>query len=435
MQYPCIGDGSVIGLCCEMVLVHSTRLLSLSFPGSGPGTGYVKRPTNRATSICLTRLSPDSYAQGPGRSSINKLPRAMVAPFLLLALTLPVPRPTPCDVSGPKGNAAATAVNAFAIDLYGQIRKPQGNLIFSPYSISMALALAYTGARGRTESQMAQALHFNVEKAKLDEAFRDLNGQILSAGNGKAVEINVANALWAEKSYTFKKDYLEAVQTTYQGDLRKLDFFNGPQAATKTINSWVEERTNHKIRDLIPPGIVTKDTSLVLTNAIFFKGRWQSGFEERATKRRPFVLLDRKEIQVPMMSRLALFRYTEKSGLQVLEMPYKSGDLSMVILLPSIETRLENFELSITFDQLDRLLGSLTPSKVWVNLPRFTMTSTLTLRSALTELGMIDAFFPTKADFSGMTGNRDLYIEQGIHKAFVKVNERGTEAAAATSVI
>lgn len=387
---------------------------------------------------------------------------AFLCSILVLALLVPVT--APCAAPMPEKEAAAKAVNAFGIDLYRQIRKPEGNLIFSPYSISACLAMAYAGARGNTESQMAKALHFDLGQPKTGEAFRSLNAKVLAAGQGKAAELNIANALWAEKSFTFKKEFLETIRSNFaqesgwfsasgffgfigmtgQEGLRQLDFRHNPGSARQTINTWVEEQTRNKIKDLLPQGTITIDTRLVLTNAIYFKGKWESQFEKRLTRDDPFTLLDGKEIKVPMMRQTKWFGYAEEEGLQVLEMAYqgeafkigpKEGDLSMVVLLPSRQQRLEDFEQSLTQDKLDHWLKGLETRKVEVYVPKFKMTTEFQLKKNLTRLGMTDAFSLTTADFSGMTGNKDLFIGEVMHKAFVETNEQGTEAAAATGVV
>ena len=274
----------------------------------------------------------------------------------LLILGFLIPDLAPCTAPTPEKEAAAKAVNAFAVDLYGQIRKPEGNLIFSPYSISMCLAMAYAGARGKTEAQMAKALHFSLGQPKVSEAFSTLNARLLSAGQGKGAELNIANALWAEKSYTFRREFLESVQSNYaqfrlsrvplvgdllqlissnsQEPLRQLDFRHDSESARNTINKWVEDQTRNKIKDLFPPGTIGRDTRLVLTNAIYFKGTWESQFKERGTREQLFTLLNGQDVKVPMMSQQESFGYVEEADLQVLEMPYKGGELAMLVLLP-----------------------------------------------------------------------------------------------------
>jgi serpin B len=305
----------------------------------------------------------------------------------------------------------------------------------------MALAMAYAGARGNTEAQMAKAMHLSFPQPKVNETFSAINAQVLAAGKDKTVEINVANALWAEKSYPFLNEYLDSVRTNYQGEVRNMDFKHEPDPARNTINKWVEEQTKDKIKDLLGQGAITPDTRLVLTNAIYFKGKWQSPFQKEVTKEDDFYLLDGAKIILPMMRQRSTFGYSEEDGLQILEMSYKGpsaapldDDLSMVVLLSSRDKHFADFERSITVAKLNQWTRNLKAQKVLVFLPRFKMTSAFELRPVLTRLGMTDAFSPADADFSGMTGNSDLFISEGIHKAFVETNEEGTAAAAATAL-
>jgi serpin B len=358
---------------------------------------------------------------------------AVVLPILVLLFLVPAT----ASFASPaiEQNDAAKAVNAFAIDFYKQVRGGQGNLFFSPYSISMALGMAYAGARGNTAAQMAKTMHLGLDQPSSNKALGALDTQILAAGRKKGVELKVANALWADKSCPLLKEYLEVIRTGYQGGIRQLDFAQNPEPARKTINSWVEEQTKDKIKDLLAPGAVDTTTRLVLTNAIYFMGLWVSQFNKEFTKELPFTLPDGNEVQVPMMHRTEYFSYMDETDLQVLEMEYKGVELSMVVLLPSKEKGLEDLEESVTLDRLDQWIGEHRrrgERKVEVFLPRFKMTSDFLLRTVLTNMGMTDAFSLGSADFSGMTGNMDFFIGEGFHKAFVEVNEHGTEAAAAT---
>jgi serpin B len=384
--------------------------------------------------------------------------------FPLLVFLLLSPGSAPCSEPILDKNSAAKAVNAFAVDLYHQVRQGDGNLIFSPYSISMCLAMAYAGARGNTESQMAKALHVGGEQAKVAEAFKALNAHILSAGRAKGIELNVANALWAEKSYTFRKEYLDSVRANYasasgwpsrlplvgrlvefvnyspQEGLRQVDFKGSPDSARNTINRWVEDQTKSRIKDLFPPGSINPKTRLVLSNAIYFKGFWGHQFKKANTKDEPFHLLNGEDVKVPMMSQTDTFGYTEEGDLQLLEMPYKGADLAMVVVLPSKEKPFAEFEQSLTADKLNTLIVGSGERKVEVYLPKFKMDSGFSLRKTLETLGMIDAFSIKDANFSGMTdgrdlfiSGRDLFISGGFHKAFVETNEEGTEAWAGTA--
>jgi len=337
------------------------------------------------------------------------------------------------------------ANNRFALDIYQKLCSSQGNLFCSPYSISTALALAHAGAKGQTEMQMARVLHFptiddsnSAQSVMNMDDFASAFGKIIKDLNERAAagdyELRVANALWGQKGYSFLKEYLELIKSHYEGNLHEVDFVAATESARQTINSWVEEKTNDKIKELIKPGVLDAMTRLVLTNAIYFKGNWQRQFEENKTKDAPFNLLNGQKTDVPMMNQTAEFGYMENKDFQALELPYVENELSMIILLPKQIDGLAPLEQKLTFDNLKTWLGQLHKREVVVSIPKFKITSQFSLASVLKSMGMTDAFSARKADFSGMTGNRDLCISAVIHKAYVDVNEEGTEAAAATAV-
>ncbi|GAI76663.1 unnamed protein product, partial [marine sediment metagenome] len=221
----------------------------------------------------------------------------------------------------------------------------------------------------------------------------------------------------------------------YDGRLSEVDFAGATETARKTINAWVEKKTKDKIKELLKPGVLNRLTRLVLTNAIYFKGNWDSQFEKARTQPAPFTLTDGKKVNVPMMNQTEKFKYTEAESFQALELPYVDNELSMVILLPKETDGLSDFEKTLTAGNLSEWLGKLRKRKVIVSVPKFRMTSQFSLAAVLKSMGMTDAFVPDAADFSGMNGKRDLFISAVIHKAYVEVNEEGTEAAAATGVV
>ena len=337
--------------------------------------------------------------------------------------------------------------NMFALELYAKLRSQRGNLFVSPYSISTALAMAQAGARGRTASQMAQVLHLPTatsEKQELSTVAPD-ERQVASAygriikdlnkrGQKGAYTLTVANALWGQKGFGFLKEYLELVRTEYDGRLTEVDFVRAADAARKTINTWVEKQTRGKIKDLIPEGVLDSTTRLVLTNAIYFKGNWARQFKKDQTQGGAFTLIGGRTIQVPMMNQTAEFRYMETQTLQALELPYVDKELSMVILLPKEKDGLSKLEETLTSEELSQWLARLFSREVVVSIPKFKATTQFSLASVLQSMGMTDAFSGS-ADFSGMDGKKDLFISAVIHKAYVDVNEEGTEAAAATGVV
>jgi serpin B len=322
--------------------------------------------------------------------------------------------------------------NRFAFDLYGRLRHRPGNLFFSPHSLSTTLAMTYAGARGETAQQMAATLHFSLPPADLHPAFAALDRQ-LNDGKGRRYKLAVANALWGQEGEPFLPDFLRLLAENYGAGLRRVDFLSVAQAR-RTINSWVEEQTGGKIKDLLQPPVPGPDTSLVLTNAIYFKGDWTSPFPKGATKDEMFTVTEDKGVPVPMMHRTGRLGYLDGGDFQALELPYAGDDLAMIVLLPKKADGLAEFEQSLTTERLSAWLARLRPHRVDVALPRFKVESRFELEKVLPEMGMPLALTPS-ADFSGMNGKRDLFISAVIHKAFADVNEEGTEAAAATAVV
>jgi serpin B len=334
----------------------------------------------------------------------------------------------------PNQQAVVSGNNKFALELYSKLESQQGNLFLSPYSISTALAMTYAGAKGQTEKQMAEALCFApVKNEQFHKTFGEIIKQLNASGEKGSYELVVANALWGQKDYKFLPEFLTLVRENYGGDLQQVDFAAQTETARKTINAWVESNTKDKIKELIKPGMLDSMTRLVLTNAIYFKGKWASPFKPERTQDSPFVLLDGQKVNVPTMNQTSKFGYMEANDIQVLEMPYVNNDLSMVILLPKQADGVKGLEKELVSDNLTGWLAGIHKREVQVFFPRFKMASEFGLGKILSAMGMPDAF-SGKADFSGMTGNRELFISAVVHKAYVDVNEEGTEAAAATGV-
>jgi serpin B len=326
---------------------------------------------------------------------------------------------------------------AFALELYQALREQEGNLFYSPYSISMALAMTYAGARTGTEAQMAEVLHFSLPQAQLHPAFNALDLTLAERGEGAGgrggFQLNVANALWGQAGYPFLPEFLDLLGRNYGAGLRLLDFAADAEAARLTINDWVAEQTEDRIQDLIPPGVLGAATRLVLTNAIYFNAAWAQPFEASATQDEAFHLLDGGQVTVPMMHQTESFGYLAGDGYQAVELPYEGHELSMVILLPD-EGGFEAFEAGLDAAQVEAILQETSDRQVALALPRFEFEAQFSLADTLGAMGMPDAF-SDQANFSGMTGTRDLFISAVIHKAFVAVDEEGTEAAAATAVV
>ncbi len=329
--------------------------------------------------------------------------------------------------------AAVQGSNAFAVDLYGQLRAQPGNLFFSPESISTAFAMAYAGARGQTAAEMAQVFHFTLTQEHLQPAM----GALLAGMNAphKGYTLRVADALWAQEDARFLASYLRQVQIDYGAGFHRVDFKTSPEAVRNTINRWVEHETNNKIQNLIGPGALTPMTRLVLTNAIYFKGDWLNQFNKADTKDKEFHLSSTESIKAPLMHRTGSYPYYDGGTFQELELPYAGDELAMVVLLPKRIAGLPALEQSFTAPAASEWISKLEPvDKVILTFPRFTMTQQFELSSVLSRMGMPQAF-TRAADFSGMTGEPDFTISAAIHKAYVDVNEQGTEAAAATGVV
>jgi len=322
----------------------------------------------------------------------------------------------------------------FAFDLYAKLKDAPGNLFFSPYSMSTALAMTYAGARGETAKEMARTLHFELPAGKLHPAFAALMRIQNPAGKEGSYQLSVVNALWGQKGYGFLDGFLALAQTHYGAGLRQVDFVGATEKARQTINQWAEKQTQEKIKDLIPKGVLNKLTRLVLTNAIYFKGAWIHQFKKASTKDEPFRLSPEKKVNVAMMSQTEKFRYMEGKDFQAVELGYRGRGVSMVVFLPKKVDGLAAFEKSLSADNVSKWLAQLRRRRVALWLPKFKTTSSFRMKKVLSEMGM-PAAFGGAADFSGMNGKKDLYIAAVIHKAFVDVNEEGTEAAAATAVV
>ncbi len=348
------------------------------------------------------------------------------------------PRVTSPDVAPASLADLVDGNSAFAFDLYHALREREGNLFYSPHSISLALAMTYAGARNETERQMAEALHF-LSQDRLHPTFNGLDLELARRGEGaegkdeEGFRLNIVNALWGQEGYEFLPDFLDLLAENYGAGLRLLDFTGVPEASRVTINDWVSQQTEDRIQDLIPAGAIDPLTRLVLTNAIYFNAAWDSPFEPNATRDGPFYLLDGGEVAVPMMRQTESFGYAAGEGYQAVEVLYDGRELSMVILLPDAD-EFEAFEGSLDAERVDAIIGALAHREVALTMPKFEFDSDFSLSQSLAAMGMREAFSEA-ADFSGMTGNRDLFISDVIHQAFVSVDESGTEAAAATAVI
>ena len=349
------------------------------------------------------------------------------------------PRETSPDVDDTDLTMLVNGNSDFAFDLYQALNEEDDNTFYSPYSISLALAMTYASARGETEQQMADTLHFILPQDRLHPAFNSLDIELSQRGegaqgkDGEGFRLNIVNAIWGQKDYEFLTTFLDTLAENYGAGLRLLDFISAPDESRLTINNWVSDQTEGRIENLIPQGLINELTRLVLTNAIYFNAAWQYPFNEDMTEDSPFYLLDEEEVTVPMMRQTESFGYAEGEGYQAVELPYDGGELSMVILLPRAG-QFEVFEGLLDAQRVDAIVNDLAQRPVILTMPKFEFESDFSLKETLAMMGMPVAF-SGNADFSGMTGNRDLFIADVVHKAFVSVDEAGTEAAAATAVV
>ena len=323
---------------------------------------------------------------------------------------------------------------AFALQLYGTLRSTEGNLALSPYSISSALAMTYAGARGQTARQMEQTLHFNQRQTDLHPLFAQLDTALMAAQGSN--ELNIANSIWPQEKYPFRQEFLSLLKKDYGATVTPLNYEGGAEQARVTINQWVDDKTRHKIAEIIGPGVLTDLTRMVLVNAIYFKGTWASPFAESATRPDKFYTKPDTTLSVPFMHKRGRFSYGENDQLQLIALPYAGRQLDMIILLPRSRDGIGQLEKSLTVTSLSAWTSEMRDQQVDAALPKFKMSSGFNLAKTLAALGMTDAFDMDKADFSGMDGKSHwLYISAVLHKAYIDVNEKGTEAAAATAVV
>jgi serpin B len=322
----------------------------------------------------------------------------------------------------------------FALRLYRQLGQEEGNIFFSPHSISTALAMTWAGARGETEREMAQALGFTLNQQQLHPAFAALEANLEQAREASGVKLRTANALWPQQGFEFAKPFIDTVRSNYDAKLQPLDFEHATEQSRQTINHWVEEKTEDRIKELIKPGVLNSATRMVLTNAIYFKGQWKEPFDEKLTRDLPFTLASGSTADIPLMHLEEDVRHAKADGLQLLRLSYGKGGLSMVVLLPESPGGLPGLESRLDAATLTGWLAGMRRQNVQVYLPRFRVDTEFQLNQALAALGMKQAF-TSAADFSGMDPKKRLFLSAVIHQAFVEVNEEGTEAAAATGAV
>jgi serpin B len=379
---------------------------------------------------------------------------------LVLALVLFAPL-IPTTIAQETNRAEVVEGNtAFAFDLYGELLDDSdGNLLISPYSVSQALAMTYAGAEGETATQMAEVLGFTLAQPDLHKALSSLNFDLSARGNHEkdpdsgqpARVLNIANALWGEQTYPFSDAFIAQLSEHYGAGLRLIDFHNAPEPSRQEINNWVAEQTEDRIQDIVPEGEITLCTRLVLANAIYFYGGWEDPFYPGATEDDDFFLLDGTTVIVPFMVQQESLPYARGEGFQAIEFPYAGSRFAFTVILPD-EGQFDVVEAGLDAGALESTVNRLSRTDVWVYLPKFEFaTDSLSLGPPLQSLGMTDAFDPWSADFDGMLAGplpeadprcfvdgippRTLAISNVFHKAFISLGEKGTEAAAATTVL
>ena len=332
--------------------------------------------------------------------------------------------------------SVVSAGNGFAFNLYAALRPRGGNLFFSPESAATALSMVWCGARGETARQMQAVLGYGTDAPVPPEAIAAAYRAHLEqlAAPPREHELVAANAVWGQKGYAFQGAYLGLLRIEYGAPLQEADFAGNPEAARHAINRWTGEQTRGLITDISPPGFILPETRLVLVSAIYFKARWQRPFESWGTRDGPFHVGRFTRISVPMMHQVeSLYGYAEDERVQVLEMPYRGGDASMVVILPKERFGLADVEKTLSAAQVAAWVSRIENQEVKVTVPKFKATSAFSLRKTLSSLGMPLVFAWPGADLSGMNGGREaLFLQDALHQAFVAVDEEGTEAAAAT---
>lgn len=348
--------------------------------------------------------------------------------------------PTVAGATNPKSSDGAIrrlveGQAEFAANLYSQIAPQPGNLLLSPYSIQEALAMTYAGARGATASQMAATLGFGAVGGDLHGAFAALDAALQPAESPyrPPLTLRIANGLWGDQSAAFRSDFKSTLDEDYGAPLTQVDFRRDCEAARRSINTWVAEKTEGRIPDIFPPGSIHAGTRLALANAIYLRASWLHPFEPNATQDDDFHRLDGRTVRVPMMNQTEHLLYAERDSAQIVQLPYTGGPLAMLIVVPKLGG-FAAFEAALDAERIAGLTRDVRPTKVRLTMPRFEYTTGLALIDPLMALGMRDAFDGARADFSGMTGERGLKIDAVVHKAYIRVDEIGTEAAAATGV-
>jgi serpin B len=362
-----------------------------------------------------SRPDPSDFGVGEVKSSLARLP---------------------ADASPQAISALVTDDTAFALSLYDALM-PGENFVFSPHSISTALAMLYPGTAGTTKSQMQTALHFTQPDAELEDAFNTLDQALASrgtntTGSSNPFRLKVANALWGQQGMSFLPSYLDVLAQSFGAGINTVDFAGDPERARDGINAEVADQTQQKISELLPADAIDERTRFVLTNAVYFDAQWATAFQPEATAAAAFSELDGSSVDVPFMHATLTTSYAEGDGWQAVLLPYEGKEISLLVILPA-DGGFADFSSGLDADGLASIEAQFELAEVELSLPRFEFKAGLSLNESLMALGMTDAFTPN-ADLSGVDGARDLFVGDVVHQAFIHVDEHGTEAAAATAV-
>ena len=366
-----------------------------------------------------------------------KITSFMLIVFMLTACKSHKNTTMPSDVQPSKYTieALAESNNLFAVDLLKQIQSKSENLIFSPYSIGTVLAMIYSGSGGKTAEEISEVLYF-PQQALLDPVESGMRESMEAADTMQGTDFRLANAIWAQENFSFLPDYLDRVEKYYDATLSLVDFVEtlNREKSRKKINHWVEEKTNSRIRDLIQPGILDASTRMVLTNAIYFNGSWMFPFDKAATSPSLFHSSNQESVKTDFMHQTRSYPYYEDEEIQALNLPYKNNRMVLVVILPKSTEGWRMISQVLSDERINLVLSGMETREVQLALPKFRSELQINLKKELTSMGMGTAF-SRDADLSGMTGEKNLYIDEVIHKAFIEVSETGTEAAAATAAI
>ena len=415
----------IIGFLIVLVMIFTNAACSSTLPAvtpTGPGSNSEVETNTNSQVTPTSQTDADSQIVQQNPSSSMERVSSEIPPSELHSL--------------------ANGMNDFAVNLLQQINEnPDENLIFSPYSISLALAMAYGGAGGKTAEEMAQVLNFNQPQEELHKQLNSLDQSLyvipehLKDKEG-SFQLNVANSLWGQSGYPFRQSYFDLLAQYYGAGLQVVDFVNNSDQARGKINDWVSDETEGKIKDLIPPEGINSLTRLVLANAIYFNAAWLNQFSKQETSPDDFYLNADNKQTAQMMQIKNNFDYKRDAEIQLVDIPYLNDRFSMVLLMP-LEKDLSTLISELDNNQINSWLQDLSSREVILRMPKFKFETSFSVNQALQELGIKTAFSPTEADFSGMyqTDGEPLYISEVIHKAFVDVDEEGTEAAAVTAIV